>query len=156
MKKIIMMLVFLSAQIWANDKASGTLDKFHQAAAKADFHNYFSVFAEKGVFMGTDGSERWTKNQFKDYVKVYFDQGKGWLYQPSSRHFITTDNDDILLFDELLENSNYGQCRGSGVLIRNKMGWQILQYNLSITVPNGIATEVVNSISQFHKSNASQ
>jgi hypothetical protein len=156
MKKFIMMLLLLPGQIWANEQASDTLDKFHQAAAEADFNSYFSVFAEKGVFMGTDGSERWTKNQFKDYVKVYFDQGKGWLYQPNSRHFITTNNDDILVFDELLENSNYGQCRGSGVLIKNKLGWQILQYNLSITVPNGVATEVVSHISQFIKSNTSQ
>ena len=150
MSKVSFLLLFLSYQILANQQAGESLDQFHRAAASADFDSYFEVFAEDGIFMGTDASERWTKKQFKDYVKGYFEQGKGWLYQPTSRHFINTNNADILVFDELLNNSNYGQCRGTGVLIKNINGWQILQYNLSITVPNGVAKQVVNNITQFN------
>ncbi len=151
MKYILLIISLFSTQVMANQQAINTLDQFHQAASQANFEQYFAVFADGGVFMGTDGSERWTKEQFQDYVKFYFDQGKGWLYQPTSRNFTAAGNDNILLFDELLENSNYGQCRGTGVLIRSDTGWQILQYNLSIAIPNGVAKDVVSSIRQYNK-----
>ena len=49
-------------------------------------------------------------------------------------------------FDELLDNENYGECRGSGVLTRTLGGWKILQYNLTLTVPNDVAASVVELI----------
>ena len=78
MKYVILLLILFSAQALSHQQGIKTLDQFHQAAAQANFDKYFEGFAEDGVFMGTDGSERWTKRQFQDYVKVYFDQGKGW------------------------------------------------------------------------------
>ena len=49
-------------------------------------------------------------------------------------------------FDELLDNAKYGRCRGTGVLRKmesGKGGWKIVQYNLTLTIPNEVAGEVV-------------
>jgi len=127
-----------------------TLDKFHQAAANAKLEEYFDLFADDAVFLGTDGSERWTKSEFRLYVEPLFKKNIGWLYTSQERHITQIDDSDVAFFDEQLNNQTYGDCRGSGVLVKTQHGWKILQYNLSVPVPNPIAAEVVQKIKRYH------
>tara|TARA_R110000737_G_scaffold342804_1_gene368008 strand:+ start:413 stop:877 length:465 start_codon:yes stop_codon:yes gene_type:complete len=153
MYKVILGLVFFSLFTIANDELDAVLDNFHQAAGEANYDKYLGLLAQDAIYLGTDSGERWNKKQFAAFVKPYFSQGKGWLYQPIERHITATQASNIFFFDELLENKNYGRCRGSGLLIKTKQGWKILQYNLSIPVPNAIAREVVKSIKVYRTSN---
>jgi ketosteroid isomerase-like protein len=123
-----------------------TLDRFHQAAAEANSDDYFKLFAEQAVFLGTDGSERWTKEEFKQFVIPHFSKGNGWLYKSTQRNVSFVEGTDLAFFDELLFNDNYGQCRGTGVLIKINNHWKILQYNLSIPVPNELSANIVDLI----------
>jgi len=127
-----------------------TLNEFHHSAAQADMHSYFNLLTKDAVFLGTDGKERWTKAEFKAFVEPYFSKGQGWLYSPKERNLTKTAMADVVIFDEILENEHYGECRGSGVVIKTKAGWKIAQYNLSIPIPNLIAKEVVQDIKK-HK-----
>lgn len=124
----------------------GTLDHFHQAATKADGKTYFGFFAPEGVFMGTDATERWTVEEFKQYAMGHFDQGKGWTYSPRNRHVNLSPAGDVAWFDELLDNKNYGVCRGSGVLRKVSGAWKISQYHLTIPLPNDLAVTIVKLI----------
>lgn len=155
MYKFLISLLFFSGVAWANPDLDKILDNFHQAAAQADYTRYMDLLAEDAIYLGTDSGERWNKAEFSAFVKPYFSQGKGWLYRPIERHITATKADNIVFFDELLENKNYGRCRGSGLLINTKQGWKILQYNLSIPVPNAIANDVVDSI-QGYRTNKSK
>ncbi|MDO6444896.1 nuclear transport factor 2 family protein [Colwellia sp. 1_MG-2023] len=123
-----------------------TLERFHQAAAEANYVRYFDLFAEQAVFLGTDGNERWTKEAFKQFVMPHFSKGNGWLYTKIQRNISLVKDKDIAFFDELLFNKNYGQCRGTGILIKENNTWKILQYNLSIPVPNEISEQIVGLI----------
>jgi len=127
-------------------KVTKVLDQLHEFAAKADGENYFDLFAPHAVFLGTDATERWTIDEFKAYVQKRFETGKGWTYTlvPSKR-FVTFAG-DVAWFDELLENAKYGICRGSGVLRKIDGEWKIEQYNLTLTVPNEAAEDVVKVI----------
>lgn len=127
---------------------SATLAALHEAASKADGEKYFSLFAPDAVFLGTDATERWTLDEFKTYALERFKVGKGWTYtlQPGSRHISFSPDASIAWFDELLENSKYGTCRGSGVLREIDGKWRIAQYNLTFTVPNEAAEQVVKVI----------
>ena len=49
-------------------------------------------------------------------------------------------------FDELLAHDRLGQCRGSGVLVREGDRWKVAQYNLSVPVPNDIVLDVAERI----------
>ena len=118
------------------------LDGFHQAAAKADFDDYFNHFSEDGIFMGTDASERWTVPAFKDYARASFEQGKGWTYQPLERHINIADQGQTAWFDEILDNARLGRCRGTGVLTRIDGAWKISHYSLTLLIPNSIAAVV--------------
>ena len=126
------------------------LNELHQAASLAKADRYFDCFAPDAVFLGTDATERWELKDFKAYVKERFDQGKGWTYTPVSgaRHVTMDDAESIAWFDELLDNAKYGRCRGSGVLRKIGDQWKIAQYNLTFTVPNDVAGDVVNLIKQ--------
>lgn len=119
------------------------LDAFHAAAARADERAYFDAFAPEGIFLGTDASERWDVAAFRTYAHPSFSSGKGWTYAPRDRHTTFSSDAQTAWFDELLDNAKYGELRGSGVLIKLGNAWKIAQYNLTFTVPNDAAAEVV-------------
>lgn len=112
-----------------------TLDRFHAAAAAADESGYFALFAEGGVFMGTDATERWTVPEFRAYAHPRFASGKAWSFESVHREIAVRG--DTAWFDESLDTPNLGPSRGSGVLTRDRNGdWKVAQYNLSVPIPN--------------------
>ena len=56
------------------------LDSWHKAAGDNDQETYFSVIDEEGIYIGTDSSELWTKQQFYDWSTPYFNDRKGWSF----------------------------------------------------------------------------
>lgn len=124
------------------------LDDWHDAAAKADAARYFERFAKDGVFLGTDGTERWTAAEFRVWAKPYFDRGKAWSFRAVSRHVTLSKDGTVAWFDEALETPNMGPCRGSGVLVREDGAWRIAQYNLTLVVPNDVMKDVKKVIDQ--------
>ena len=119
------------------------LDDFHQAAAVADEARYFGHFAAAGVFLGTDGTERWDVAAFRAYAHPHFAAGKGWTYRSSQRHVDFAADGRTAWFDERLENEKYGALRGSGVVVFEAGEWRVAQYNLTFLVLNDRAGAVV-------------
>ncbi len=147
----LMLISFFSlAQDAKEEQAiNKVLDQFHQAAANANAKVYLNSLTEDAIFLGTDASERWTKQQFSAFVLPYFNQGKGWLYEVKERNISLLKQNSIAFFDEVLENSKYGYCRGSGVLVQTNDGWKISQYSLSILVPNDATEQVIEQIKHY-------
>jgi ketosteroid isomerase-like protein len=131
----LMLLTFSSSASSTNSdkqKIKNVLIKFHQAAASANFETYFDLLSRDAIFLGTDASERWTKEAFKEYVRPAFSKGNGWLYTPRQQNIVVIKKGQVAFFDELLSSESYGICRSSGILINTSKGWKISQYNLSI------------------------
>ncbi|QFU75297.1 DUF4440 domain-containing protein [Halioglobus maricola] len=126
--------------------ANNVLDAFHRAAAEADLDTYFSLLTEEVVFLGTDGTERWQGDEFREFARPHFESGRGWEYRPLSRNVAYSEDGDIAWFDEALEHDKLGHCRSSGVLQRVDGQWKVAQYNLSVPVPNGLVLSVVEQI----------
>ncbi len=120
------------------------LDQLNDYAAKADFKNYFALFAEESTFIGTDAAEIWNKKEFMDYAKPHFDKGKAWTFTSLKRNIYFSADGKYAWFDELL-NTQMKICRGSGVLEKIGNNWKIKQYVLSMTVPNEVVDEVVKA-----------
>ena len=131
---------------------AAVLDDFHLAAAQADEARYFGHLDEGAVFLGTDATERWTKAQFQAYAHPYFAKGKAWSFKATRRAITFAPDGRMAWFDEDLATPNLGPCRGSGVLLLKDGAWKIAQYNLALTVPNGIAKEVKARIEAFASS----
>jgi len=127
----------------SNEQAvSAVIDDWHDAAAAADEDRYFGHMMDNAVFIGTDAAERWTKAQFRAYAHPYFAKGKAWSFR-SVRRVVTFSADGaVAWFDENLATPNLGPCRGSGVLVLDRTGWKIAQYNLSVPIPNDVFDQV--------------
>jgi hypothetical protein len=124
------------------------LDAWHKAAALADGEGYFGRIAEDGVFLGTDPNERWIKADFQAAFASYFqDKESAWIYVPG-RRAIAIEGQHAW-FDEDLVSASYGKVRGSGVLRRKGGTWEVVQYNLHFTVPNGAAEAVLEAIRAY-------
>lgn len=132
-------------------EVEATLDAFHHAAATGDEHRYFAILPEDAVFLGTDPGERWTGSEFKKFAMPYFQRDAAWIYEPRERWITVPAGGRWAYFDEMLHNDAYGTCRGSGVCERRDDGWVILQYNLSIPVPNDLAGDLVARIRAMAK-----
>jgi hypothetical protein len=136
----------------AQAAVAAALDDWHAAAAAADEPRYFKHFAPDAVFLGTDGTERWTVEEFRRYAHPYFVKGRAWSFKPLGRHVSISSDGAVAWFDEALETPNLGLARGSGVLVRIKREWKIAHYNLSVPIPNGLMKEVKERIETYGKS----
>ncbi len=125
---------------------AAVLDDLHEAASEADGERYFNLYAENAIFLGTDLTERWTIEAFKAYAQARFDQGTGWTYTPQSRHLYFSPDKKTAWFDEILHNERYGQCRGTGVLVKVGEAWKIAQYHLTVPIPNALLYKVAEMI----------
>ena len=117
------------------------LDNLNEYAAKADFKNYFALFADESTYIGTDATEVWDKKQFMDYAKPHFDKGQGWSFKSLKRNIYCSKDGNYAWFDEVLD-TQMKICRGSGVLQKIGGKWKIKQYVLSATIPNEVIDEV--------------
>ena len=120
------------------------LDNLNEYAAKADFKNYFALFADESTYIGTDATEVWDKKQFMDYAKPHFDKGQGWSFKSLKRNIYFSKDGNYAWFDEVLD-TQMKICRGSGVLQKIGGKWKIRQYVLSATVPNEVMSEVIKT-----------
>jgi hypothetical protein len=133
------LLMFISFLIIAQEKEKAEitqmLSDWHKAAANADQTAYFEGIDENGIYIGTDATEIWTKKEFFEWSKPYFDKGKAWSFVAIQRNIYLSEDHSLAWFDELLQFTG-GVFRGSGVLCKKAGLWKIKQYVLSLPVPN--------------------
>jgi hypothetical protein len=126
------------------------LDNWHHAAAIADETAYFDALDSTAIYLGTDPGERWTKQSFHEWAKPEFAKGSAWDLTPFDRHITLGPGGDIAWFDEKIKwfdkrlNTWMGTWRGTGVVHRTAAGWRILQYNLTMELPNDRLSDVVH------------
>ena len=141
MKNIVpIIILFLSQNNWAQDDLDVLLNGLHLDAHKGNFESYFDRYSTDAVFLGTDKTERWTKEEFKAYAKPAFSDGHGWTYVVIERNWEGDGN--TRWFDEILLNEKLGHCRGTGVVELVNGEWKISHYALTMLVPNSIAAKV--------------
>jgi ketosteroid isomerase-like protein len=117
------------------EKIDQLIDNWHKAAAEADYTNYFGFMSDNFIFLGTDPTERWNKEQFSRFCKPYFDKGKAWDFRKIERHIEISKDGKVAWFDEKI-STWMKDCRGSGVLIKVGKEWKLTQYNLAVLIEN--------------------
>jgi hypothetical protein len=124
--------------------ADSILTGWHKAAGEADFDTYFGALDEKAIFIGTDASEIWTKQEFEDFSRPYFQRKTAWDFKTLERNIYTGNGNELLWFDEILDTW-MGTCRGSGVIENTENGFKIKHYVLSIAIPNDDVKAVIQA-----------
>jgi len=126
------------------------LDRWHHAAAVSDEAAYFGALDSTAVYLGTDPDERWSKQAFHEWAKPHFARKSAWDLTPFGRHVTLAPGGAIAWFDEKIKwfdtplNTWMGTWRGTGVVHRTAAGWRILQYNLTMELPNDRLGDVVH------------
>ena len=142
MKNIFPLLILISCMACQNKNddeiislLNQKIDNWHNAASKANFDDYFNFISNDVIFIGTDLSERWTKTEFSNFSKPYFEKGKAWSFSAKERSIRLNKIKTIAWFDEVLDTW-MGDCRSTGVLSINNEQWQLEHYQLSVTIDN--------------------
>lgn len=122
------------------------VDGWHDDAAHARMR-YFDKMAPDGVYIGTDRSELWQRDAFREWGRKYFEgRQAAWVFHPTRRNVYATPDGTLIWFDELLDTENMGHCMASGVIRRTAAGFEIVHYQLSLAVPNDVAKQVLGIV----------
>jgi hypothetical protein len=117
------------------NRVDSLINEWHFAAAKADEDAFFGRMTEDGIYIGTDATERWLRDELREWSKEYFKRETAWDFKPLSRNINLGPGGQIAWFDELLDTW-MGTCRSSGIMELIEGEWKIKYYHLSIAVPN--------------------
>ena len=126
------------------------LDGLHDDAATGDDSKYLAHFDQAAVYLGTDATERWDFADFAEFVHGHFQPKmasdgtatSGWKYRSLRRAVTLSADGNVAWFDEDLLGAAAGPTRGSGVLVRKDGRFRIVQYVLSVPIPNQHFAEV--------------
>ena len=111
------------------------LNKWHLDAANADLDSYIELMDSTCNYIGTDATENWKRNDFAAFCQPFFDTKKTWDFIPVQRDIYINETGNTVWFDEILD-THMGTCRGSGSLELKNGKWKLMQYVLSVAIPN--------------------
>ena len=111
------------------------INEWHHAAAIADEKSFFGFMTKEAVYIGTDTSERWQRDELAEWSKKYFDRSSAWAFTPISRNITFGPAKNIAWFDELLDTW-MGVCRSTGIVELVDDKWKLVHYQLALTLPN--------------------
>lgn len=123
------------------------VDEWHADAAHAR-PAYFDKIAPDGIYIGTDKTERWTRDAFKAWAGRFFERPSAWSFTPRHRNVAFTPDRSVVWFDEQLESA-MGVLQATGVMRVTGDGFAIVHYQLSIAVPNEVQPQVSSLIEEF-------
>jgi hypothetical protein len=121
----------------------GLMTVWHKAAATSDAKTYFGLMAPGAVFLGTDATERWTKDAFEKYAASAFKRPSAWAYGATERNVGLSADRATAWVDETLASQSYWTCRGTAVLEKVDGAWKIRLYSLTYTIPNSAVREIM-------------
>jgi len=124
------------------------LNDWHYAAATADEDVFFGSMTEDCIYIGTDKSERWLRDELKAWSATYFDRETAWAFEPIERQVFLSDDGKTAWFNETL-NTWMGVCRSSGVVVLVDKDWKLKQYHLSMTVPNDVVKDFIKMVEKY-------
>jgi hypothetical protein len=128
-------------------RVNAFVDEWHQDAAHAR-PAFFDKIARDGVYIGTDKTERWTREEFRKWAQPAFARPVAWAFTPLHRHIDFTPDHDVIWFDEQVRSS-MGILQASGVVRATPASFEIVHYQLSIAVPNDVIPQVTGVIKAF-------
>jgi hypothetical protein len=111
------------------------MDKWHKAAATADEEVFFGSMTEDGIYLGTDKTEKWTRNEMAEWANEYFQKESAWSFTATDRDVYFSDDGKTAWLNEKLDTW-MGVCKGTAVLVLKEDGWKIALYDLSVTIDN--------------------
>ena len=125
------------------------MDNWHLFATNVDTL-FFEMIAPNGIYIGTDKTEIWKRDEFKKWAMPFFKRKSAWVFKAIKRNIYFSDDKKYAWFDEQLDTW-MGVCQSSGVLKRKGKTWQIEHYQLSVTLPNDVTKDFIKLVKDYEK-----
>jgi hypothetical protein len=135
-------------------RVNAFVDEWHDDAAHARLA-YFDKMAADGVYIGTDKTELWQRDEFKAWAKRFFERKSAWAFKAIRRNLYASADQSMIWFDELLD-TQMGVCMASGVIRNTGKGFEIVHYQLSMAVPNEVGGQVTRLVKEFEAKQAAK
>jgi hypothetical protein len=123
------------------------VDGWHDDAAHTR-PAYFDKIAPQGIYIGTDKSEIWTRDQFKAWARPFWERKKAWAFTAQKRNVYYSPDRRYVWLDEQL-TTQMGTCQASGVLRNTGDGFLVEHYQLSMAVPNALNAGIAKAIAEY-------
>lgn len=123
------------------EQIDSLMNQWHTDAANANFNGYIGLMDSTCNYIGTDATENWMRDDFAAFCKPYFDKKTTWDFTTMQRDIRINETKNTAWFDEILD-THMGTCRGSGALELKNGKWKLMQYVLSVAIPNESMKEV--------------
>lgn len=123
-------------------EVNSLMNAWHKAAAVADEDVFFGSMKKGGIYIGTDKTELWTREEMEEWAKKYFERDSAWVFKTIERNVYPNENGQTAWFDEKLDTW-MGVCRSSGVVEKINGEWKISHYHLSVTIDNDLVKEFI-------------
>jgi len=120
------------------------IDEWHDDAAHSRLR-FFDKMAPGAIYIGTDKTERWTRDELKAWAKPYFARPSAWAFIAIKRNIAFSADKNFIWFDEQL-NTQMGVCQASGVIQKTPGSLAIVHYQLSLAVPNELVDQFSEAI----------
>ncbi|WKK78357.2 nuclear transport factor 2 family protein [Marivirga salinae] len=130
----LLMPMFLCAQT-PTENINQFMDNWHKAAATADEELFFGSMTEEGIYLGTDKTEKWTRDEMEEWANEYFQKESAWSFIATERDVYFSEDGNTAWLNEKLDTW-MGVCKGTAVLVLKENGWEIALYDLSVTIDN--------------------
>ncbi|WP_375581147.1 nuclear transport factor 2 family protein [Marivirga tractuosa] len=111
------------------------MDNWHKAAATADEEVFFGSMTKEGIYLGTDKTEKWTRDEMAEWANEYFQEESAWSFTATARDIYFSEDEKTAWLNEKLDTW-MGVCKGTAVLVLKAEGWKIALYDLSVTIDN--------------------
>jgi len=111
------------------------MDTWHLAAAEANAEEFFGMMDENAIYIGTDKTERWLRDELREWAAKAFESESAWTFKATERNWQLHLDQQFAVCDELL-TTWMGPCRSTAVLSWGNEGWKIIHYQLAVTIDN--------------------
>lgn len=71
------------------------LDAWHVASAEADADAYFGAMTEDCIFLGTDATERWLRDELRTWAEPYFAEAPAWAFTVKERNVYVDEGGEV-------------------------------------------------------------
>jgi len=124
------------------------VNEWHDDAAHAR-PAFFDKIASDAIYIGTDKTERWGREAFREWARPAFARPVAWAFTPLHRNVQFSADRKFIWFDEQVRSSSMGILQASGVVRPTASSFEMVHYQLSIAVPNDVIPQVTGTIKAF-------
>ena len=135
----------------AKKEVTAILDTYHGSMKAKNASQMADLFAEDGLYCGTDPNELWDKEAFDDYLrKAFADTGIATAYTVERRKVrVSKDGSSAVTLEQFIDPSSPKiLVRVVSHLVKDSVSWRIDFTSWALVPNNDVLTKINDAVTQ--------